>query len=282
MEIKQVIAVSWSATGNTQTIVQYIGKQLAEKLQIPYKFVDFTPFENRRHVMGFSDSDLVVVGSPTYAGKLPNKILPDFQSMLSGNNALAVAVVTFGNRSFDNALAELCRVLRQDGFSTVAAAAFSCRHAFSDRIAPTRPDGEDLAQARKFAGQIAAYVTKLQSEENTGEGKFSVNVAGDADGPYYIPKGIDGNPAKFLKAKPVTDSTLCDGCGLCASVCPMQSIDPQNVADVQGVCIKCQSCIRKCPNHAKYFDDPAFLSHVAMLEANYTERRENVFYLGCG
>ena len=46
----------------------------------------------------------------------------------------------------------------------------------------------------------------------------------------------------------------------------MGAIDPRDVFRVPGTCIKCQCCVRKCTRHAKYFDDPAFLSHVAMLE----------------
>ena len=62
-------------------------------------------------------------------------------------------------------------------------------------------------------------------------------------------------------------------------LCPMGAINPSNVAEVPGTCIKCQRCVRKCTKHAKYFDDPAFLSHVAMLEQNFTEPKENEVYL---
>ena len=65
------------------------------------------------------------------------------QSELQGNGALAVAVVTFGNRSYDNSLAELCAVLEADGFHTVAAGAFVGRHAFTDDLADGRPDWDD-------------------------------------------------------------------------------------------------------------------------------------------
>ncbi len=58
----------------------------------------------------------------------------------------------------------------------------------------------------------------------------------------------------------------------------MGAIDPKNTALVPGTCIKCQACVRKCTKHAKYFDDPAFLSHVAMLEANFTEPKENQLF----
>ena len=43
--------------------------------------------------------------------------------------------------------------------------------------------------------------------------------------------------------------------------------------------MKCNRCVKHCPVGAKYFDDPAFLSHVAMLEQNFTEPKENEVYL---
>ena len=55
----------------------------------------------------------------------------------------------------------------------------------------------------------------------------------------------------------------------------MGSIDKTTMEAV-GLCVKCQACVRKCTRRAKYFEDPDFLSHVAMLERNYTGRAENL------
>ena len=95
-------------------------------------------------------------------------------------------------------------------------------------------------------------------------------------GPYYVPKGTDGQPAKFLKAKPVTDQEKCTQCGICAKACPMGSIDPSEKFEATGICIKCQACIKKCPTGAKYFDDEAFLSHRQMLMDNFGTIRKEV------
>ena len=59
----------------------------------------------------------------------------------------------------------------------------------------------------------------------------------------------------------------------------MGAFDAENVAETPGTCIKCQRCIRLCPTGAKYFDDPAFLSHVEMLRQNFTSRNENQTFL---
>ena len=111
MEIKRVCALYFSATGNTEKTVAAFAETLAEQLGVPWERLPFTKPAERERDYVFADTDLVVVGTPTYAGKLPNKILPDLKARLHGNGALAAAIVTFGNRSYDNALAELCAVL---------------------------------------------------------------------------------------------------------------------------------------------------------------------------
>ena len=273
MEVKKVWALYFSATGNTDKVANTVAEELAVRLEVPLERIPFTRPGEREKEYTFTDADLVVVGAPTYAGKLPNKILPDFQTKLHGNGALAVGVVTFGNRAYDNSLAELCAVLESGGFHTVAAGAFACRHAFTDELAFGRPGWDDRRQMADFAAKTAEKV------KAAAELPASVQVPGDAAASYYVPKGTDGQPAKFLKAKPKTNLSKCTNCGACARLCPMGAIDPQNVASVPGTCIKCQCCVRKCTKHAKYFDDPAFLSHVAMLERNFAEPKENEVFL---
>lgn len=265
----QVWSVYWSATGNTRQTAEVIGKELAQTLGCGWKALDFTLPADRTGALSFQEGEVVVFAMPTYAGKLPNKLLPYVQEQTAGNGALAVPVVTFGNRSFDNSLAELTAVLTRNGFHPVAAGAFVGRHAFTDDLAPGRPNEADQEEMRAFARQAARKVTEAEQVPP------SPAVPGDSEAPYYVPKGVDGAPAKFLKAKPKTDPAKCTNCGDCARSCPMGAIDLQNVAETPGTCIKCQRCVRLCPTGAKYFDDPAFLSHVEMLRQNFSARKEN-------
>lgn len=273
MEIRKVWALYYSATGTTDKAVNTIAEELAAKLGLPMERIGFARPAEREKEYSFTKTDLVVVGTPTYAGKMPNKLLPDFREKLKGGGALTVPVVLFGNRSYDNSLAELCAVLEADGFHTVAAGAFVGQHAFTDKLAEGRPDWDDKRQMREFADQIAVKA------KNLTDIPAPVSVPGAPDAPYYVPKGTDGQPVKFLKAKPKTDLSKCCNCGACARLCPMGAIDPQNVAEVPGICIKCQCCVRKCTHGAKYFDDEAFLSHVAMLEQNFQEPKRNEVFL---
>lgn len=271
MEIMRVCALYYSAAGSTARTVRAIGEPLAKALEASWEENAFTvPAERARDYI-FGPEDLVVVGSPTYAGRLPNKIAPSLREHLHGNGALAVAAVTFGNRAYDNSLAELCALLTDKGFLVIAAGAFVSQHAFTDQLAYGRPNSMDLAEMRTFSGRIAGKIR---------EGVLRPATApGDPEAPYYVPKGTDGLPAKFLKAKPQTDLSRCTGCGACARLCPMGAIDSKDPASVPGTCIKCQRCVRRCTKGAKFFDDPAFLSHVAMLEQNFQEPKENEVFL---
>lgn len=273
MELDRIAALYFSATGVTDRVVHTLAEALSAELSLPLGCRSFTRPAERAEAVGFDSGGLVIVGAPTYAGRLPNKILPDFQAKLRGNGALAVPVVTFGNRAFDNSLAELCAVLEAGGFHTVAAGAFPGRHAFTDALGAGRPDWDDERAIRRFAGQVAGKIRDLKAAPP------AVKVPGDPAAAYYVPKGLDGEPAKFLKAKPKTDLGKCSRCGVCARACPMGAIDSADAAEVPGTCIKCQSCVRKCTRHAKHFDDPAFLSHVAMLERDFQEPKQCAVFL---
>ena len=123
MELRQMTAVYYSATGVTGKVVHTLAEALAAELTLPLACRGFTKPEERREDLRFGEGELVIVGSPTYAGRMPNKIAPDFQARLQGKGALAVPVVTFGNRAYENSLAELCALLEASGFRTVAAGA---------------------------------------------------------------------------------------------------------------------------------------------------------------
>ena len=118
-----VWAVYFSGTGTTERTVTHIAGELARLLAAPCRSLDFTRPQVRQQELNFCQSDLVVLGTPVYAGRVPNVLLPFLREKVRGRGALAVPVVLFGNRNYDDALIELRDILQEDGFRCVAAGA---------------------------------------------------------------------------------------------------------------------------------------------------------------
>ncbi len=274
MQMKKVWSVYFSPCGSVKQIACYIAGRAAEKLGLETATLDYTLPAARERSYSFGEGDIVVWGSPVYAGRLPNKLLPFVQNNFKGNGALAVPVAVFGNRSFDDALAELRNELENNGFRAVAGAGIAARHVFSEKLAAGRPDEADMVKIEEFSAKIA---DKIKKGEGLGGGLYVRGANPPKE--YYTPRGLDGRPAVFLKAKPATDKDKCVRCGLCAASCPMGSISGDDPSEVGGVCIKCHACIHKCPRKAKHFDDEAFLSHKAMLELSFQRRAEPEFFI---
>lgn len=264
----------FSATGTTEKIVnsmaQIIAKDLSEKTAV--NAINLTLPEARRKTFCFDRDDLVILGVPVYAGRVPNVLLK-FLSTVSGSGAKAVAVVLYGNRNYDDALIEFKDILESDGFDVIAGGAFIGEHSFSRTLAAGRPDQQDMAVAADFADKI---INKMKTG---GEGATLVVRGNKPYRDYYRPKDPDGNPVSILKVIPKTNSD-CTDCKLCCEVCPMGSIDLDDVSNITGICIKCGACIKKCPVGAKYFDDEKYLRHKHELEDELTPiRREPEYFI---
>lgn len=270
---KKIVVMYFSATGTTKKVVASLAGIIAEETNSQAIItIDFTLPAVRKEPVFLTKDDLLIIGVPVYAGRVPNVLLKYLNS-ISGNGALAVAVVVYGNRNYDDALLELKDILKSRGFIIIAAGAFIGEHSFSRILAVNRPDYKDMVVVRSFAEQISKKITvtsKLQPVTIIGERPYR---------DYYRPKDVVGNSVDIRKVNPKTNSG-CNNCKLCVSACPMGSIDPDKVSLLNGICIKCCACIKKCPMDAKYFDDISYLWYKQELELKYAERREPELFLG--
>ena len=277
MRVRNIWAVYFSATGTTEKTVRTIAAAASRVLDAPWQSVSFTLPQEREEKLQFCTGDLVFVATPVYAGRVPNVLLPFLTENVIGGGALAVPVVLYGNRNYDDALMELRNILTENHFACVAGAAFVGEHSFSRVLAAGRPDDEDLALMEGFGEAVGRKVRRL---DFVPPAELPVAVKGcDPIRPYYKPRDREGNFINILKVKPVTDMDKCGGCGLCAEKCPMGSIKADNVAEVAGICIKCCACVRGCPSGAKYFTDEGYLYHQHELEEMYARRAENDMFL---
>lgn len=269
MNISSIAAVYFSATGTTKTVVQHMAASLAERWGVPQREIDFTLPDARKCEYRFAGDELVLFGVPVYAGRIPNVLLPFVRSGFSGEHTPAVPIVLYGNRNYDDALIELRNVLWDNGFCPIAAGAFIGEHSFSRVLAAGRPDAEDLQVVDQLVELTAKRVAALDSIPErpvSVKGNFPIR-------PYYTPRDRAGNPVNILKVKPKT-SDDCVVCGVCVSVCPMGSIDPDDPSKVNGICIKCGACVKQCPQGAKFYDDEKYLYHQHELEEGFARRAQ--------
>ncbi|MBK5239955.1 EFR1 family ferrodoxin [Clostridium sp.] len=270
---KKINMMYFSATGTTRKVVSGIAKKISENIgmDIAINEIAFTIPEVRKNPVCFTEEDVVIIGVPVYAGRVPNVLLKYLNS-ITGNAALAIPVVVYGNRNYDDALIELSDILELNGFKVIAGGAFIGEHSFSKTLARNRPDEKDMDIAGDFANQI--YI-KITTQDETQ----AVIIKGNKPyRKYYRPVTKEGIPVDIRKVTPKTNSN-CNDCKLCVSICPMGSIDFEDVSKLNGICIKCGACIKKCPTNAKYYDDVDYLRHKHELEVQFSYRREPELFI---
>lgn len=266
-------AYYFSPTGGTFHVAARLAGHLGVRLGLPVECHSYTLPAEREVLPTLDADDVVLWATPVYAGRIPNKTLDYVRRAIHGNGNPAVALVTFGNRAYDNALAELVGLMHVGGLRLVGGAAVVTRHAFSDTLGAGRPDADDLAALDRFADEVAERIPVVSDAVLTVPGEAHPER-------YYTPLKVGNAPAGFLKARPSCATDSCTRCSKCLSVCPMGSIAERNGMPVfDGVCIKCQACRRSCPTGAITFDDPDYLSHVAMIERTFAEPKRSEFYV---
>lgn len=291
MKIKRVTAMYLSCTGTTKKVVEYVAKNAADKLGAEYAVFDFSLPHAREDVCTYGETDLVICGTPVYAGRVPNLFLPYLKEKVKGGGALAVPVVLFGNRNFDDALSELRDLMTADGFCAIAAGAFIGEHSFSTVLGAGRPDADDLKKADELVLLTVSRVRALEGEEQNRSGELHnkndagveipVSVPGESPQTvYYTPRDRHGKAIDIRKVKPKTNDKCVagEGCRICAEVCPLGAIDFDDPSKITGICMKCGACVKKCPKGAKYYDDEGYLYHKTELEEMYARRAESTVY----
>lgn len=221
------------------------------------KKLDLTTPAARATRQFFSSSDLVIAAAPVYGGQLPP--VEDLFLNLHGNDTPCILLVGYGNRHYENALAQMKRILTRQGFLCIGAIACIVPHTFAPSIGAGRPDLEDLSA-------IAAFANALSAKFETDDGFTIAEVPGDP--------APEANPKKAIPK--ALDQTLCTGCGLCSTSCPVGAIDKKTNEIDSGKCINCMRCAFTCPARARTFDAA---QTKAWLEESCKEPRRIEYFL---
>ncbi|MBQ3429034.1 MAG: hypothetical protein IJH28_04600 [Mogibacterium sp.] len=113
------------------------------------------------------EETVVVIGMPVYVGKIP---LPAAEALrkISGNGAMTIASVSYGGRSYGNALFELKSLAEDCGFRPIGAGAFLISrmagrggaHGFATAL-----DGEAMTEFSKAAAAKIRRLAGCEIEE---------------------------------------------------------------------------------------------------------------------
>lgn len=249
----KVNLIYFSATNRTAKVVKEIGSAISSDLFEN----DITLEENRNDELVFTEKDLVIIGIPVYAGRVP-KFLIDYFKKVKGNNTLAIFVVTYGNRAYEDALLELKNTFEENGFIGVGAAAFVGEHSYTELLGNGRPNKEDLEKAKNFGNKVKL---KIDSIKDVSEIE---NLSVPGNYPYVV---------KVNKMTPMAPETNdnCIDCGMCANACPTNAISKDDCRITnKEKCIKCCRCIRNCPMNAKEMTNSSYIEMKDFLIKNWS------------
>ncbi len=258
MNIKKVHVFYFSPTHTTKIIVQNIGKGInLETYDYDLTFSCENPKE-----YSFGKEDLVIIGVPVYGGRTP-VVTREMLKRIKGDKALAVPVVIYGNRAYEDCLLELKNILEDNGFETIAGGAFIGEHSYTKKVGTNRPDNLDIEKALEFGKLIKE---KLENET------YSHNIQVKGNFPYKT------DMPKLVFAPAPNEN--CVDCGSCASVCPTGAIDIDDHRKINPEkCIRCYACVRACRFAGRELAGNPLAKILNFLETTCLDRKEPEIFI---
>lgn len=218
----------FSPTGGTQKAAELITSEWGGEIETIDLCDPKAPFSE----YSFQAENLVLIAVPSYGGRVP-ALAAARLARVHGNGAGCVLLCVYGNRAYDDTLAEMKGLAEGCGFRVLAAVSAVAEHSIAHEYAAGRPDSRDEEELRGFSRKILE--------------KFS---RGDASAPE-VPGNLPDKKAGGIGLVPKADKS-CNGCGLCAESCPAQAISRDNVRTGDPKkCISCMRCVVRCPRSAR-------------------------------
>ncbi len=251
----RTVEIIFSPTGGTEKAAHIIGKQWSDdtiRIDLCDAKTDFSSCK-------IDSGDFVLIAMPSYGGRAPFAAIERL-GKIAGNGARCTLVCVYGNRAYEDTLAEMQDASEKAGFHVIAAVSAVAEHSIMHQYAAGRPDDLD----RK---QLAGFALKIRDKLEGGN-LSTPHLPGNR--PYK--KAGAGLVPKAGKA--------CVSCGLCAEKCPMEAINPASPMDTDGKkCIGCMRCVSLCPHNARKVNSAMVSVAALAIKKACSVRKENELFL---
>lgn len=211
-------------------------------------------------ILETTENDVCLVAVPSFGGRVADLAAQRLKGITGPAKAIAVCV--YGNRAYEDTLAELQDILTAQGMRPVAAVAAVAEHSIMHSVAAGRPDDADCRQLADFARYIAARLRR----------KTDAAVVVPGNRPYK-----DYRVASMI---PLTFTEACIGCGQCAERCPTGAINMLNpeLTDT-AKCVCCMACTAVCPTGARKPDAYQVDKLMERLGPMFAKRKDNELFV---
>ncbi len=252
--MNKLYAIYFSATDTTRKCVEKVCQGLGVKPIHEINLADGFDAE----LPELSADDVVAVGAPVYGGRLPEPVADAFKR-IKGNGAVAITIVIYGNRDYDDALLELTDILHNAGCRIAGAGAFIGQHSIFPKVGTSRPDQTDENNLIAFGKEC----------------KNAIQNGFDADEIPFIKGNRPYKKYGSVPFHPKAKELDCAKCGKCVTACPMEAIAAETPFDTnESKCISCGRCIFICTKSARGYSGMAYSTVGIGFRAAYSKRKE--------